>query len=288
MDSSATHIKQCMPFQGRAGQAIGAFLGAVALLIYTVIWSFSPSDHRTQRIFALDLAKIALSTSFAWLVNLGWAHVSTHFVFHSDHVLQGVAWFAAVLVMDTIVGVPLGVWMGQRFTKWCQRYVRECDRSRCSDEDSEVEQGLLYAFALRNAAYGRYWPEPETKLAVVASREELVASFHNDSSGSMAVEMVSPKPRWDWWLAQVTSWSVCVILSRVLSGTLMLVLAMVLGQHDPVLTFAEVVHRWDVSCAIKQVAIVGVFRVALDVLQIGIIDIFNHFDLWRAVYDEID
>lgn len=331
--------RQCTPLQGTAGQLLAVFLGAAAILIYAIIWSVSPSDKRTTRIFALDLSKIAISGSFAWAVNLGIAHVSSQFVSHTEFPLQAVAWYGAVLVTDTIVGVPLGVYMGQRFMSWCagfsQRYEalhpsiarrergkkkkkrqhrsgttndNDCegayeqvdspsggggssnddDRAKavmcCEDgEDDDDVTSLLYEFAVRNATYGKYWPEEEQRLAAVKSREEFSSgSFHLDESEIL--DKVTPKPRWDWWLAQLASWSLFVIISRALSGALMLTMAQVLRSYDPVFTFALLIHEWNVPCHVKQVAIVGILRLILDVLQVAVIDLFNHFDFFRAVY----
>ena len=355
-------MHQCMPFQGTIGELMGALLGTTALLIYTLIWKCSPKDGRTSKMFALDLAKIAISGSFAWGVNLGIARMSSKLLTHSHHLLQGIAWYAAVMLTDSLIGVPLGVLLGKRFEAWCRHRTKKQQEELLGkrlgfggarvggtavpdsggdtdDEASGSPCACTRGFVRKNATFGKYWPDRETAKVVAASKDELSSLIFTNSTDEYfsppprransftAVEMEKgrtrttggggtfsaspssifrrarssnsidridipdlpfvPTPRWDWWLAQLVSWSVCVVLSRILSGVVMVVVAQVLGNYDPALIIAELIHHWDVPCATKQLVIAGALRVVLDVVQIGFIDVFNHFDLYTAIFAEL-
>mgnify|MGYP001571950889 CR=1 FL=1 len=304
----------CMPYTDTTGQVTGTAMAMLALVVYVAIFAIKrrrdrrdppPSprdvdvraptiadddddddrDRRSWYIFSLDLTKIALSQSVAWLVNLVFSVVDTTWLARGNHDggdhRQGIALFADVFILDALVGVPLGLALGTRFTHWCfvnhhRNRSTSMESTRGGNVASYSSSGCASDFIHANAEYGRYFPASES-------------SDEDDA----APEMSNDKVRCSWWWWQLLSWSGIVAVSRIAAGLVVPLSVALLGEGtqwlpigntehglstNPALWVADLVTAWDASCPTKQFAVIGLLRFVVDLLQVAVIDMWNR---WR-------
>ena len=290
-----------MPFSGFAGLLIVSLMAVGAVLVYVALFCYqhfvTGSDERPVKVFAFDLSKILISQSGAWVVNLGMTQLvvqraAAALGLQESRSIQGIAWYASIFLMDCLVGVPLGIVLGKLLNRWCRWIlqdvssqlsnnvpgVEECRRSRSSiDLDvaafvadlDERDPTCLERFCAMNAQYGKYGPH------------------HGEQDYDS--ELAEASLRCSWWASQLASWTLCVSLSRVLSGLIVLVSFDLLRNSDNiVLEVAVGITEWKTSCAKKQWVVAGAMRIALDLGQIAIIDLFNRLQThYRSSYHRL-
>jgi hypothetical protein len=290
-----------MPFSGLAGFLIVSLMAVGAVAAYVALYCYhhyiTGRDERPLKVFTFDVSKILISQSGAWIVNL----VMTELVVQEaaralgarqSEDIEGIAWYASIFLLDCLVGVPLGIVLGKLFTLCCRCYLRQrrpglgaswsqndaqlrsihsvsaLDLSLFFDESGTLDKSTcLERFCAMNAKYGKYGPR------------------HGDCDADHDEAAL----RWSWWGCQLTTWTCCVALSRVMSGFIAIASFSVLrNSENVVLAIARGITDWDVSCAVKQWVVAGALRVTLDVGQIALIDIFNRLDThYRAAYHRL-
>lgn len=295
-----------MPFSGVAGAILVTFMGVLSIVICVVryLWEHRRGeDRRPLRVYAYDMCKIAISQSAAWVVNL-WmtdqafqAFLSPQDVEGGDELgdIEGIGWYTAVFLLDFFLGVPLGIWFGrlvnQQAEVWWTSYLSEAlriqtpiprralsvmtldsidddelfDLTCCAEEAQDVPANAdlpcLPRWAEQNRIYGKYGRLHSGK-------------YEEDSF----IDAWGPALDGWWWWSQTTSWSLCVAVSRAVSG-FVIVVALLLynAPSNPVVLIATAVSNMPLTCAAKQWLIAGAFRIAVDVLQYLIIDAVNKF-----------
>lgn len=302
----------CMPFSGMAGLLIVSIMAAGAVGAYVLLYVYqhyrTGRDERPVKVFVFDVSKILISQSGAWIVNLA---MTTLVVQEASRALgvgrsaaiEGIAWYASIFMLDCLVGVPLGLVLGKCFNQWCRWYLRRrqhaaagalgrvasssmsaLDIAAFFDDGTQAMQQIdgssggggggtassitcFDVFCAMNATYGKYGPH----------------------HGEINAEADEAALRWSWWGCQLCTWTVCVALSRFLSGLVAIASFGLLRNGDNVvLTIANSITEWNASCAVKQWVVAGALRVTLDVGQIALIDIFNRLDThYRAAYHRI-
>jgi hypothetical protein len=293
----------CMPFSGVAGAILVTFMGILSIVICIIryMWEHRRGeDRRPARVYAYDMCKIAISQTAAWVVNL-WI---TDQVFQTllsrgadgeELGIEGIGWYTAVFLMDFVVGVPLGIWLGrlvnQQAEVWWTSYLSAAlrvqapiprralsvmtldsidddelfDLTCCAEEAQDVPANCdlpwLPRWAEQNRIYGKYGRLHSGK-------------YEEDSF----IDTWGPALDGWWWWSQTASWSICVAVSRIFSGLVMMMALLVYNAPtNPIVLIATAVSEMPLTCAAKQWLIAGVLRIAVDVLQYLIIDAVNKF-----------
>lgn len=293
----------CMPFSGMAGAVLVTCMGILSIVICVIRYSWEHrrgEDRRPARVYAYDMSKIALSQTAAWAVNL-WMTDLVFQVLLSRGVegeeldIEGIGWYTAVFMMDFIFGVPLGIWLGrlvnQQADAWWASYLGQtlnghrsvprrsisvmtfdsvdddelfditCHAEKAQDVPPNCELPLRPRWAEQNRIYGKYGRGHSGK-------------YEQDSF----VDEWGPALDGWWWWSQTLSWSMCVAISRMLSGVAIIVILVAYNAPtNPVVLIAASVSSLPLTCAAKQWLIAGLFRIAVDVVQYLIIDAVNKF-----------
>lgn len=87
--------------------------------------------------------------------------------------------------------------------------------------------------------------------------------------------------RYDWWLVQLVAWVACVLCSRLLGGLVVPAAAAAFGEASPYYLLAQSIHSLSWSCDAKRWTFAGVLRIAIDVLQLAVVDWFNKYHARR-------
>lgn len=95
--------------------------------------------------------------------------------------------------------------------------------------------------------------------------------------GCCSEDAGEPHARLDFWGVQLVCWVGCVLVSRLLGGLCVPLLALTWGDASPYYCLARAIHLLPWSCDAKRWCFAGVLRVVVDVLQLAFVDFFNRF-----------
>lgn len=324
-----------MPFTGFAGHVLMLTVACMTMLLCVLRYWYARAhgtDKRSARQYTYDMSKIAISQTAAWAVNLGMTSVVSSVLASLEvssaavNGAEGIGWYAAIFMMDFLVGVPVGLWLSRwlnhacdaYWRSWLANYLTNCrqegDLSRvapydwaeppasptllagcCGDQgavgDSEVDSVALMVEQLEGTGE---LPEHDTLpscMARIAEQNRLYGKYgrhHHGSAEDVYMDRWGPRLDGVWWASQLATFSAVIAVSRCFSGFLIVALLSV-DPHvsNPVVAIAQFVTKLPLTCGEKQWAVAGGFRIAVDVLQFLIFDAVNRLRIKSDSYTEL-
>ena len=207
-------LVKCDIFTGLSGKLVLFTLTSGAFLCYVGLFALRRNrilccggEHRSWRVFWLDLLKMGAGQVIAWVINVVNSHRNA-----GETEFGAVSWYMPTFLNDELIGVPLGVLL------WHQVVVRgACILSQRWPRGVWIE-------ALQ--ASGRYYPDADDveglPVAALVPAEAASCTQRADRGVSCGVwgDAGEPAARIDWWAIQLVLWMACVSCSRLLGGTL--------------------------------------------------------------------
>eukprot|EP01001_Neometanema_parovale_P008950 NODE_5202_length_970_cov_56.675325_g4990_i0.p1 GENE.NODE_5202_length_970_cov_56.675325_g4990_i0~~NODE_5202_length_970_cov_56.675325_g4990_i0.p1 ORF type:complete len:298 (+),score=40.67 NODE_5202_length_970_cov_56.675325_g4990_i0:41-895(+) len=251
MPHPVNEMAGCDVFSGPSGKAVVLGLTSGAFFTYMFLYWLrrtklknpdgTPKECRPPKIFFFDLTKLAAGQGSAWLINLANTHRNSHLGAGSYDPLS---WYFPTFLADEIFAVPLGVAIG-RLVCYGARRLR--------DDYSVISFDCL-------ARFGRYHPHSARPA-------------HAAGGGLQRESLARPA----WWAVQLFVWVLCVMISRVVGGFALPLFGLVFGNASPFYLIATAIYDLDWSCGTKRFVFAGFLRIAIDLLQIAVVDFFNKY-----------
>lgn len=298
----------CSPVEGASGMLLTCLLIAIGFAAYVAAYERSRGlrhDSRPRRVFWFDMSKIAVSQGLAFALNVVWDNALASALGAPRH-LQSIAWMVPLVLTNTVVGLPLGAALGIAAGRVCRARVAAAVRAA-----AEAEAAVRAGPGLTRRAHSALSsdddgpgplalpavapaPSPDAASAAPCESDDAIGAT-GDPCGDALTRLCRcnavsgkyspshentfaqpcPELRVSWLAVQTVVWCVAVAMSRGACVWLVAHWATAYPGDNIFWRLAATVDTWDATCAQKQWAVSGVFRLAMDVLHIAFVDVVN-------------
>jgi hypothetical protein len=211
----------------KIGGTVVLVLVVTIYVLYIRMLKNNNLEPRSWAVFFCDFIKLGVGQVFAGYLNISNTNDNILVAKDLGLVIDEVSMFLGVFILDELVEVPIGVFLGKGV------------------------QLVSYKYGIDSLSiYGRYNKNGESDL----------------ECGEINI----------WWvIAQVSSWLLCIFVSRYVIGHLMFFLFSLLGYQNPILVMGQFLYNIDLDCNSKIFLYNIIPKIIFDLAQIVFVDYFN-------------